>query len=95
MSHAVHSTVVTQYIRNSFSKRMVDRANLQIRVFEYFGAVLGCTIGFIIIAEIVPGFNTAFLTIKVNSKSHKDHKVNGGAEEDLHELDYHDTIEKF
>lgn len=94
MSHAVHSSVVTQYIRNSFSKRMVDKATLEIKACSYFGAILGCTIAFIIIAEIVPDFNTSFLTIKVDRKARKDHHINSGTD-DLLRLDYHDTIESF
>lgn len=73
---------------------MVDKAQLQITAFAYFGAILGCTLGFIIIAEILPEFNAWFLTIHVDRETHRDHHINSGME-DLLRLGYHDTIEDF
>lgn len=74
---------------------MVDRAIQLIKAFSYFGAILGCTIAFIITAEIIPEFNSWFLTIHVDeSGADVDKLINeniiGGID-----LNFHDTIEDF
>ena len=71
LGHSMKEAVVEQYTRSSFSKRMVEKAESQIKASSIFGSLLGCVLCFTIIAEIIPHFNEKFLTFNYSEHEHE------------------------
>lgn len=59
--------------------------------FSYMGAIVGCLMGYLIVAEIVPEFNQEFLTYKHYSvKKPKLHK-----KDDKEDVKYFEILKNF
>ena len=51
---------------------MAERGRISIMAFSYMGAIIGCLLAYLTVAEIVPEFNENFLTFKHFEKKDKE-----------------------